>query len=116
MDLVIAPGTSGAHSKFRSDSASALPADEHTTLALSRWPFVSDTNSSELLGSGILGNFVALVVRLAGNLSCFVRADFVRVKQTLSARRRTVLGTTRLTVEIHSTLSEKVPKEINVEY
>ena len=29
MDLVIAPGTSGAHSKFRSDSASALPADEH---------------------------------------------------------------------------------------
>lgn len=28
MDLVIAPGASGAHSKFRSDSATALPADE----------------------------------------------------------------------------------------
>ena len=28
MDLVIAPGTSGAHSKFRSDSESGLPADE----------------------------------------------------------------------------------------
>ena len=57
-----------------------------------------------------------LTVPVKGNRSCFVRADFVRVKQTLSARRRTVLGTTRLAVEIHSTLSEKIPKEVNVEY
>ena len=57
-----------------------------------------------------------VIVPVKGNRSCFVRAGFVHVKQTLSARRRTVLGTTRLTVEIHSTLSEKIPKEVNVEY
>jgi len=57
-----------------------------------------------------------VIVPGKGNRSCFVRTDFVRVKQTQSARRRTVMGTTRLTVEIHSTLSEKIPKEVNVEY
>jgi len=46
MDLVIAPGTSGAHSKFRSDSASALPADEH-----------------------VYSSSVAMDVRLAGGLN-----------------------------------------------
>ena len=62
------------------------------------------------------GKSSPLIVPLADNFSCFVRADFVRVKQTQSARRRTVRETTRLAVEIHSTLSKTIPKVVNVEY
>ena len=79
-----------------------------------RLTFRTDTELAGSAGGWVGCKSVAREVPVKGNRSCFVRADFVRVKQTMSARRRTVLGTTRLTVEIHSTLSEKIPKEVNV--